>query len=64
MLFHFKYSGWLMLLSTLAVSSASAVDLKTAYQAAILYDAELLAAKASMEEYEEGVPVARAALCL
>ncbi len=62
MLFHFKYSGWLMLLSTLAVSSASAVDLKTAYQAAILYDAELLAAKASMEEYEEGVPVARAAL--
>ena len=62
MFFHFKHSGWLMLLGTLAVSSATAVDLKTAYQAAILYDAELLAAKASMEEYEEGVPAARAAL--
>ena len=62
MFFHFKHSGWLMLLGTLAVSSATAVDLKTAYHAAILYDAELLAAKASMEEYEEGVPVARAAL--
>ena len=62
MFFHFKHSGWLMLLGTLAVSSATAVDLRTAYQAAILYDAELLAAKASMEEYEEGVPVARAAL--
>ena len=62
MFFHFKHSGWVMLLGTLAVSSATAVDLKTAYQAAILYDAELLAAKASMEEYEEGVPAARAAL--
>lgn len=44
------------------VMPAVALDLKTAYQAALVYDAELLAAKAGLEESEEGVPVARAAL--
>lgn len=41
---------------------AQAIDLKNAYQAAMVYDAELLAAKAAQEEAEAGVPYARAAL--
>lgn len=40
----------------------NAMDLKGAYQAALSYDAELMAAKASREEWEAGVPLARAAL--
>ena len=39
-----------------------AIDLKDAYQAAIAYDAELLAAKAAQQETEAGVPMARAQL--
>lgn len=41
---------------------ATAVDLKSAYQAVLAYDAELLAAKASLEDSEEGIPIARSAL--
>ena len=57
-----KKLGLSLLLSSAIALPAAAVDLKGAYQAAIAYDAELLAAKSSLEQYEEGVPVARAAL--
>ena len=43
-----------------AATPAAALDLKTAYQAALAYDAELLAAKASQEETAAGVPMAEA----
>ena len=51
-----------ILLSGVTATSAVAVDLGSAYREALVYDAELLAAKAGMEESAEGVPVARAAL--
>ena len=54
--------GLIALLSAATAMPAVAVDLKSAYLAALVYDAELLAAKAGLEESEEGVPVARAAL--
>lgn len=60
-----KGGGWSLLLAAVIVVTAlpaAAVDLTGAYQAALVYDAELLAAKANRDEYEEGVPVARAAL--
>lgn len=50
------------LLGALIATPAMAFDLKEAYQTAIHYDAELLAAKAGQEETAAGVPVARAAL--
>jgi outer membrane protein, protease secretion system len=57
-----KRIGLMVLLTVTATLPAAAVDLKTAYQAALVYDAELLAAKASLVEYQEGVPAARSAL--
>ena len=51
-----------VLVSAATTLPAAAVDLKAAYQAVLSYDAELLAAKASREESEEGVHVARAGL--
>ena len=51
-----------ILLSGITATSVFAVDLGSAYREALVYDAELLAAKAGMEESEEGVPAARAAL--
>lgn len=57
-----KRLGLAVLLSAATAIPAAAVDLKTAYQAAIAYDAELLAAKASLDETDAGVPAARAAL--
>ena len=50
------------LLGAATAIPAAAIDLKTAYQAAMTYDAELLAAKAAQQETEAGVPYARAAL--
>lgn len=57
-----KLAGLALVLGAMAPAPAVAVDLKTAYQAALTYDAELLAAKASQEETEAGVPMARAQL--
>ncbi|MBK8120282.1 MAG: TolC family protein [Sulfuritalea sp.] len=54
--------GLIAFLSAATAMPAVAVDLKSAYLAALSYDAELLAAKAALKESEEGVPVARAAL--
>lgn len=52
----------LAVLSALAPCPGLAVDLKTAFEAALTYDAELQAAKASRDESAEGVAVARAPL--
>jgi outer membrane protein/protease secretion system outer membrane protein len=57
-----KSAGLAVLLSSLLLSSAHAVDLETAYRSAQSYDAELLAAQAARLEAEEGIPVARAGL--
>ena len=57
-----KCAGLALLLGALTATPAFALDLKTAYQAALAYDAELLAAKASQEETAAGVPMARAQL--
>ena len=57
-----KCAGLALLFSALTATPAFALDLKTAYQAALAYDAELLAAKASQEETAAGVPMARAQL--
>lgn len=54
--------GLVFLLMSVIVAPVAAVDLKTAWLAAMDYDAELLASKASQEEAQEGVPVARSAL--
>lgn len=56
-------TSWLVaLLSGIAAMPASALSLKEAYQSALEFDADLLAAKAAREETQEGVPIARAAL--
>ncbi len=57
-----KHFGLAVLLVGITATPAIAVDLESAYRAALIYDAELLAAKAGMEESLEGVPIARAAL--
>ncbi|WP_153110554.1 TolC family outer membrane protein [Propionivibrio limicola] len=49
-------------LATLLAGPAHALDLKTAYESALVYDAEYLAARSARDEATEGVPVARAAL--
>lgn len=49
-------------MSLLLSSQAQALDLKTAFETALTYDAELLAAKSSRDEMVEGVGVARAPL--
>ena len=49
-------------LSLLLSGPALALDLKTAFETALTYDAELLAAQASRDEAVEGVGVARASL--
>lgn len=49
-------------LSLLLSGQVSAVDLKTAFETAMTYDAELLAAQSSRDEAVEGVGVARAPL--
>ena len=49
-------------LSLLLPCQAQALDLKAAFETALTYDAELLAAKASRDETVEGVAVARAPL--
>ena len=51
-------------LSLLLSGQVSAVDLKTAFETAMTYDAELLAAQSSRDEAVEGVGVARAPLYL
>ncbi len=55
-------AGALAILSLLVPFRAQALDLKTAFETALTYDAELLAAKASRDETVEGVAVARAPL--
>ena len=56
-------TGYLtVLLSSLFLSQAHAVNLETAYLSAQSYDADLQSAEATRLEAEEGIPVARAAL--
>lgn len=50
------------MLVTVTTMPAIALDLKTAYQAALVCSAGLLGAKAGQEESEAGIPAARAAL--
>lgn len=59
---HFTELCLAALLSAAASMPAAALSLKEAYQAALEYDADLLAARSAQEESREGVPVARAAL--
>ena len=51
-----------VVLSLLLCSQAQALDLKTAFETAMTYDAELLAAQSARDEVVEGVGVARAPL--
>jgi TolC family type I secretion outer membrane protein len=57
-----KCLGLAVIVTAASAMPAAAVDLKSAFQAALVYDAELLAAKASQEETDAGVPLARSAL--
>ena len=57
-----KRWSWAVLLSFATAAPAMALDLKSAYQAAMIYDADLLAAKSANDEAQEGVPNARASL--
>jgi len=51
-----------VVLSLMLSGTASALDLKTAFETALTYDAELLAAQSSRDEAVESVGVARASL--
>ena len=55
-------AGALAVVSALAADVALAIDLKTAFETALTYDAEFQAAKAARDESAEGVDVARAPL--
>jgi len=59
---YLKTSCLVAMLSAFAGMPAAAVSLTEAYQAAVAYDADFLAAKAANEEVREGVPVAWAPL--
>ena len=59
---HFTRLCLAALLCAAASMPAVALSLKEAYQAAIEYDADLLAARSAQEESREGVPIARASL--
>lgn len=60
---HLHWTPFLLaILSVLAPMPATAVSLTEAYEAAVAYDADFLAAKAAREEVQEGVPVAWAPL--